>query len=227
MGSLCGCLERKQSVHGVDNTPLLDDDEAPTPQLRLSKPLSEPQNVGENFAITLAGDTQTGKSALLARFVDGVFVERYVPTAGVEFKSKVLKVGLTTVKLQVWDTAGQERFRTIAATYFRAARAVCLVFDITNIESFASCVELLKEVRKNNPSKDLVLVLLGSRADEDAQRMVQSTTANAFAEENGMKYFETSAKDGRNVEEAFTHAARQLLDQKKLLISSPITSPRR
>ncbi len=32
-------------------------------------------------------------------------------TIGVEFSSKVLRMGNKDIKLQIWDTAGQEKFR--------------------------------------------------------------------------------------------------------------------
>lgn len=116
-------------------------------------------------------------------------------------------------KLQIWDTAGQPRFRTIAATYLRAARAIFLVFDITRPETFEACKDFLIDVRRYNTAAGLVLVLIGNKQDEESSRMVEATTANAFAEDNGMKYFETSSKTGYNIEEAFMYATRKLVAQ--------------
>jgi small GTP-binding protein len=52
-------------------------------------------------------------------------------TVGVEFSSKIIKVGNKEVKLQIWDTAGQEKFRSVARSYYRGAIGVIIVYDIT------------------------------------------------------------------------------------------------
>ncbi len=52
-------------------------------------------------------------------------------TIGVEFGSKIIKIGSKTIKLQIWDTAGQERFRSVARSYYRGALGAIVVFDIT------------------------------------------------------------------------------------------------
>ncbi len=52
-------------------------------------------------------------------------------TIGVEFSSKIIKVGNKEIKLQIWDTAGQEKFRSVARSYYRGAIGVIIVYDIT------------------------------------------------------------------------------------------------
>lgn len=52
-------------------------------------------------------------------------------TIGVEFGSKVIRVGGKSVKLQIWDTAGQERFRSVTRSYYRGAAGALLVYDIS------------------------------------------------------------------------------------------------
>lgn len=52
-------------------------------------------------------------------------------TIGVEFSSRLIKIGNKSVKLQLWDTAGQERFRSVTRSYYRGAAGALLVYDIT------------------------------------------------------------------------------------------------
>ena len=68
--------------------------------------------------IVLIGDSATGKSSILTRYADNTFEEAFLPTIGVDFKSKTfLHKSGRTIKMQVWDTAGQERFRSITGSY--------------------------------------------------------------------------------------------------------------
>jgi small GTP-binding protein len=56
--------------------------------------------------VLVVGNSNVGKSSLVLRYSDDVFTQSYVPTIGVDFRTKMLIEGETVVKLQIWDTAG-------------------------------------------------------------------------------------------------------------------------
>lgn len=68
--------------------------------------------------VILLGPSGTGKSCLLHRFVKDEWRILSSQTIGVEFASKIVKVGTQgrrrRIKLQLWDTAGTERFRSVS-----------------------------------------------------------------------------------------------------------------
>lgn len=70
-------------------------------------------------------------------------------------------VGLddATVKFEIWDTAGQERYRSLAPMYYRGAAAAIVVYDITNLDSFAGAKSWVKELqRRGDPNVVIALV---------------------------------------------------------------------
>ena len=108
-----------------------------------------------------------------------------------------------------WDTAGQERFRTITSSYYRGAHGIIVVFDVTDQESFNNVKQWLNEIdRYANESVNKLLV--GNKCDLEDKRVVEESTARAFAEEIGIPYIETSAKNATNVEEAFMTMAAEI-----------------
>lgn len=66
------------------------------------------------FRVIMLGDSTVGKSSLLRRYTEGVFLDAVNQTVGVDFYVQFVELepGLR-VKLQFWDTAGQERFRWV------------------------------------------------------------------------------------------------------------------
>ena len=80
----------------------------------------------------LIGDSGVGKTCLLTRFNDNTFNDEYTSTIGVDFGIQTVVINNKKLKLQIWDTAGQERFANITVTYYKGARCVMLVFDITS-----------------------------------------------------------------------------------------------
>ena len=114
-------------------------------------------------------------------------------------------------KLQIWDTAGQESFRSITKIFYRNAHAVILAYSIANRDTFDSLETWLLEVNNSCDTKDLIIFLVGNKADLEDEREVSRERMQAFAKENDIIYItETSAKNGQNVERLFIAAAKYL-----------------
>ena len=113
-----------------------------------------------------------------------------------------MSVNGKNVKLQIWDTAGQERFKNITSTYYRGGNGILVVYDITDRESFSNLNSWLIEIEKS-ASKNVYKLLIGNKCDLEEKRAVSFQEGKDFAETNGMKFIETSAKTCQKVEEAF------------------------
>ena len=163
------------------------------------------------FKILLIGNSSVGKSSLLLRFVDDAWSDVFVPTIGVDFKVRTLKINNSLIKFQIWDTAGQERFKNITANYYRGAHGILVLYDITDVDSFKNLNNWLMEIEKNAKS-NVVKVLIGNKSDLSSLRKVSVEEGEEFAEENGMKFIETSAKNRDNVLEAFEELGREIIE---------------
>uniref|UniRef100_A0ABM5FMS3 Ras-related protein Rab-37 isoform X5 n=1 Tax=Pogona vitticeps TaxID=103695 RepID=A0ABM5FMS3_9SAUR len=124
-------------------------------------------------------------------------------------KNKVVTVDGVKVKLQIWDTAGQERFRSVTHAYYRDAQALLLLYDITSRMSFDNIRAWLTEIHEY-AQRDVVIMLLGNKADVSSERAVRTEDGESLAREYGVPFMETSAKTGMNVELAFLAIAKEL-----------------
>ncbi|CAB0014976.1 unnamed protein product [Nesidiocoris tenuis] len=165
--------------------------------------------------VMLLGDSGVGKTCLLVRFRDNMFLSgNFISTVGIDFRNKVVMVDDTKVKLQIWDTAGQERFRSVTHAYYRDAHALLLLYDVTNKNSFDNIRAWLGEI-KEYAQDDVVIMLLGNKCDsQSSERMVRREDGERIARENTVAFMETSAKTGQNVELAFIAIARELKARK-------------
>uniref|UniRef100_A0A665VJ23 small monomeric GTPase n=2 Tax=Echeneis naucrates TaxID=173247 RepID=A0A665VJ23_ECHNA len=160
--------------------------------------------------VMLVGDSGVGKTCLLVRFKDGAFLAgSFISTVGIDFRNKVLNIDGVKVKLQIWDTAGQERFRSVTHAYYRDAHALLLLYDVTNKTSFDNIQAWLSEIHEY-AQQDVVLMLLGNKADATHDRVVKREDGERLAKEFGVPFMETSARSGLNVELAFTAVAKEL-----------------
>uniref|UniRef100_A0A8C6TWX6 small monomeric GTPase n=1 Tax=Neogobius melanostomus TaxID=47308 RepID=A0A8C6TWX6_9GOBI len=163
-----------------------------------------------SFKVMLVGDSGVGKTCLLVRFKDGAFLAgSFISTVGIDFRNKVMTIDAVKVKLQIWDTAGQERFRSVTHAYYRDANALLLLYDVTNKRSFDNIRAWLTEIHEY-AQQDVVVMLLGNKADSSHVRAVKREEGERLAKEFGVPFMETSAKSGLNVELAFTAVAKEL-----------------
>ncbi|XP_061823249.1 ras-related protein Rab-26 isoform X2 [Nerophis lumbriciformis] len=148
------------------------------------------------FKVMLVGDSGVGKTCLLVRFKDGAFLAgSFISTVGIDFR--------------IWDTAGQERFRSVTHAYYRDAHALLLLYDVTNKASFDNIRAWLTEIHEY-AQQDVVIMLLGNKADFTHDRVVKREEGEKLAKEFGVPFMETSARSGMNVELAFTAVAKEL-----------------
>ncbi|KAH8118546.1 P-loop containing nucleoside triphosphate hydrolase protein [Phellopilus nigrolimitatus] len=124
--------------------------------------------------IVVMGNTGVGKTSLLQRYTQNKFdPKNTTSTTGAFFVTKKVYVDGLKVRLQLWDTAGQERFRSMAPMYYRGANAALLLYDITNSATFDDVRGWLEELKKNC-SSDLIIYIVGSKADLNRHRQVTS-----------------------------------------------------
>jgi len=128
---------------------------------------------------------------------------------GIEFKIKIIEADDKRVKLQVWDTAGQERFRTLHRGYYRNTHGIILCYAINNRESFEQIEFWMEEIRQY-ASKDVCIALVGNKCDLPDERVVSTEEGRQKAEALGIKFFETSAKEDINIEEAYSSVTRDI-----------------
>jgi len=118
--------------------------------------------------IILLGPSGSGKSCLLHRFVKNEWRVLTSQTIGVEFASKIIRVGTGArrkrIKLQLWDTAGTERFRSVSRSYYRGAAGAILVYDITSHSTFTGLPTFINDARAL-ASPNLTVLLVGNKAD--------------------------------------------------------------
>ena len=168
--------------------------------------------VKHDIKIITLGDSNAGKTSLIMKYIDNKFTGNFVTTMGFDIKNKqlTLKDG-TEAKLMVFDTAGQERFRSLAENYIKKANGVLLVYDISERVSFQNIENWIESIKEN--SNGIPTILIGNKSDLNDERVVSFEEGNQKAEEFGCPFYETSCKNGDNVNKCFIELAELVYEK--------------
>ena len=174
------------------------------------------ESYDQKIKIMVIGESLVGKTALITRYTNNSFSGTYLTTVGIDFQTKFLNINNKTIKVELWDTAGQERFRNIAKNYFQSSDGFLIVYDITSKTSFEKLSFWNEQVNLNAP-ENTKYIIVGNKKDLEEKREVKTEEGANFAKENNVQFYETSAKDGTNVNEVLELLAKEIVaDSEKL-----------
>ena len=166
------------------------------------------------FKVSLIGDSSTGKTSILLRFIDDYFSEDTKSTIGVDFKLVSLELEPKVyAKMQIWDTCGSERFKSLTSSFIKTCSAFILVFDLTRRSTFKNIDHWIQIVKENTSPK--FLILIGNKCDLKEERNIDKDIILDYCEKNLFNYMELSAKNNLNIEKLFKEVAYQLYNDIK------------
>ncbi|MCY3412158.1 MAG: GTP-binding protein [Candidatus Heimdallarchaeota archaeon] len=164
----------------------------------------------------LIGDGAVGKTSLRNRYMGKGFTTSHNMTIGADFAAKDMHVIVNgkqyDITAQIWDMAGQQRFTEIRSRFYGGSQGGLCVFDLTRADSFQNINNWITELWKHNGKGVVPLMLLGNKSDLKQQREVPEkrildycNALSAKTKDYGfeVKYLETSAANGENIDLAF------------------------
>jgi len=134
------------------------------------------------------GDSNTGKSCIIHKFINNEFNHRLQPTICLDFKIKKME---ENIKLHIWEITSIKD----CLIYFKNTNGIFITFDVTDRKSFNNLPEYIKfirtEIYKNLPP----IFIVGTKIDLKDKRMVSFEEANIFSKSENFSYLEVSSKE--------------------------------
>ena len=158
----------------------------------------------EEMKIILLGNSSVGKTSFIVKYIDNKFSFDYTATLGIDYKLKKLKSKKgKEIRLRIFDTAGQERFKSVSVSFIKKADGIVLIYDISNKISFEEIGDWIESIKENGKI-NIPVILVGNKCDlSDDIRQISKKEGQEKADEFQIPFYETSCKDGININEVF------------------------
>ena len=175
----------------------------------------------DTIGLLLLGTSKVGKTALLQRWINGVYQEKYKPTVEDFFTKSVTYMG-QTANVGIIDITGSRDFPAMIDLYLSRADSVMLFYergDELSLRELSYLHEKVKEVRLEKT--DMYVTIVGTKTDKYNDELnddkMSENLIGTMLSELGEKcvHVMTSAKSGLNVNEAFDGALNELVPTMK------------
>ena len=171
------------------------------------------------YKIIIIGDTSVGKTALLSKYLKGVFPTSPLSTVATEFATKIIQIKEGGyIKAQIWDTAGEEKYKSITYHHYKKSVGGLIVYDITKKSTFENVknwyIDLITKAEKG-----CIIALIGNKLDlverNERKREVSKEEAQSYADDNHMLFYETSAFNGNNINDIFEELMQTIYTERR------------
>ena len=164
--------------------------------------------------VVLLGESGVGKTCIIARFINNTFEDNIMSTTGASYAGKTLTFDEyqgKSIKFEIWDTAGQEKYRSLTKIFYRDAKVIILVYDVTKEFSFNSLKDFwYKEIIENVDGKPL-FAIVANKIDLYEDQQVNNNEGKAFAEEINAIFQTTSALSDTGINILFENIGKKII----------------
>ena len=168
------------------------------------------------FNVSILGESSVGKTSMINNLKGYEFDPTQIATIGVDDFSDEVEFENKKYKFKIFDTAGQERYKSISTNTIQLADGFLIVFSVEDKNSFELLDKWINCINEKVDIKSKIIILAGNKADiDDDKREVSREEAENYAKSKNLIYFETSAKSGLNIKEAFNKLYEDIFNLNK------------
>ena len=161
----------------------------------------------DKFNVMIIGDDKVGKTSILKKF-GNINEEEKSKFTRVENYNKEFKYKDNIYLFRLWDTVSKDKFNSISKAFYQKADCIILICAINDRESFLNINKWVDNIKNNIDIDNIELehiemILIGNKCDLEDERQVGLDEIVKKGEDFKIESFETSAKTGEGVGDAF------------------------
>ena len=168
----------------------------------------------ENVKVVLLGESGVGKTSIINQFTTNKFNPRCPTSVSAQFTSKIIKFPQfdKSIKFDIWDTVGQEKYRSLAKIFYKDAKIIIFVYDITTEFSFNALKEFWHKETMMNADNDPIFAVVANKIDLYQEQQVENKDGKAFADSIKAIFQTTSAMSNSGITNLFENLGKKFIN---------------
>ena len=168
----------------------------------------------ESIKVVLLGESGVGKTSIISQFTTNKFDPRCQSSVSAQFISKMIDFPeyKKTIKFDIWDTVGQEKYRSLAKIFYKDAKIIIFVYDITSEFTFNSLKDFWYKESINNADNDPIFAVVANKIDLYKKQVIDNRTGKAYADEINAIFQTTSAMSNSGINTLFDHLGKKFIN---------------
>ena len=169
-----------------------------------------------DLKIIIVGDSGTGKTSFVNRYILNKFADNYQATIATQFSSKILEIDGLTYRLQFWDIAGQDRSVTTTNIFCKNTNGIVLCCEINDKSTLDNTLIWKNSIEQNIDVTNVPIILIQNKCDLLGSELEYNKgieELREFTQINGIKNcFRTSAMNGYGIQESMEYLIREIIN---------------
>ena len=171
----------------------------------------------QDIKIIIVGDSGTGKTSFVNKYIHNKFAQTYSPTIASQFSYKIVKIKDKVYRVQFWDIAGQDKNPETTGIFCKNTKGIILCCEVNKIQTRDDTIKWKESIEKNIDLEKIPIILIENKCDllgdDESKYNKDLEQLNIFGENyNISKCYRTSAMNGFNVEESITFLVNEIID---------------
>ena len=166
--------------------------------------------------VVLLGESGVGKTSIIKQYTEKVYNPKVKPSITAQFVSKNLSFPdyNKNLKFDIWDTVGQEKYRSMSKIFYKDAKIIIFVYDITDLSSFEAIKDYWYKEAYNNGESEPVFGVVANKSDLYENEKVSKKDGQAFADEINGIFQSTTALSQEGINLLFENLGKVFIDPK-------------
>jgi small GTP-binding protein len=170
-------------------------------------------NDPESVKVVLLGESAVGKTSIISQYTTKKFNAREQTSVSAQFTSKIIDFPEfeKSIKFDIWDTVGQEKYRSLTKIFYRDAKVIVFVYDITKEFSFNAIKEYWHQEALNTAEETPLFALVANKSDLYVDQKVNNKDGKELAEKMNAIFQTTSAFLDTGINNLFENIGKKII----------------
>ena len=171
-------------------------------------------NEPTSIKVVLLGESGVGKTSIINQFISKKFNPKMSTSVSAQFTSKIMEFPeqKRTLRFDIWDTVGQEKYRSLTKIFYKDAKIIIFVYDITTEYSFNALQTYWYTETVDNTDGEPIYAVCANKYDLYDKAVVKTEDGKKFADKIKGIFQNTSAKSDTGINILFENLGKKIIN---------------